>query len=462
MAVFLGVGYVWLELPSEPMIICAAITAGLIAWAHGYTWDDMVGSISQKMRKTWPALLILLCVGVLIGAWMSSGTIPFLIYWGLKLISPQFLALTALIVTSIVALCTGTSWGSAGTIGVVLMGVALAMDANLAMVAGAVVSGAYFGDKMSPLSDTTNVAAMATRVPLYEHIANLLWTTGPAYVLSIVIFAGAGLTGQASGGASVDQAAAMTSTLASAFSLNPIVLLPVVIVLAGSALRKPTVPVLLLASGVGVFIAVFLQGVSAHSAFTALVSGFDVDMVTRDGFTAEAISDDVGTLLNRGGIDSMMGTLAICFCAIAFAGVMDVTDSLGVVLHAVLDRVKSVFGLVASTAATCLVFIGVTCNGQISVIMPGEALRPAYLERGVHPKVLGRTAEDAATVFEPILPWTAAGAYMAGTLGVATFEYLPWAVLNWSGVMVALLLAATGVGITKISPQQAEKMAASQ
>lgn len=179
MAVFLGVGYIGFELNTEPMIVAAAAVAAVTARLLGWTWEEMVESIAEKMKQTWPAILILICVGLLIGSWMAGGTIPMMIYWGLKLISPQFIGLTALIVTAIVALATGTSWGAVGTIGVAFMGVAIGMDANLPMVAGAVVAGAYFGDKMSPLSDTTNLASMITQVNLYEHIANLLWTTLP-------------------------------------------------------------------------------------------------------------------------------------------------------------------------------------------------------------------------------------------------------------------------------------------
>ena len=186
--VLLGGGYIAASLPVEPLLIASAVVAGIVAMTLGYTWDEIIGAIAEKIAKTMPAILILIVVGALIGTWMAGGTIPMLIYYGLKIINPQFLALIALVVTAIVSLCTGTSWGSAGTIGVAFMGVAVGMDANLPMVAGAIVAGAYFGDKLSPLSDTTNIASLATGVNLFTHIRHLMWTTIPAFLTSAVVY----------------------------------------------------------------------------------------------------------------------------------------------------------------------------------------------------------------------------------------------------------------------------------
>lgn len=453
MMIFLGVGYIAFGLNAEPMIILSAAVAAVIAKLLGWSWNDMVESIATKMKKTWPAILILICVGLLIGAWMAGGTIPMMIYWGLRIISPQFIGLTALLVTSIVALATGTSWGAAGTIGVAFMGVAIGMDANLAAVAGAVVAGAYFGDKMSPLSDTTNLASMITRVNLYEHIANLLWTTLPAYIISALVFLFVGLNNEGSSEISSASIDGMLTSLSSGFDFNLLVVLPVIVVFAGSLLRRPTIPVMLSAAALAMINAVVFQGISLQNTVDAIVNGFNLEMIERAGFDAASGGEDLATLLNRGGMNSMMGTLLIAFCAIAFAGIIDLTGSLQVMVEKLLAGVKNIFGLVGATIVTCLTTIGVTCNGQISIILPGEIFRPEYIKRGVHPKVLGRTIEDAASVIEPILPWTAAGAYMAGTLGVATLDYLPWAVQNWAGVLVAIVLAATGMGITRLTAE---------
>ncbi|WP_175956573.1 Na+/H+ antiporter NhaC [Schaalia sp. Marseille-Q2122] len=454
----LGFGYILAELPVEPLLVASAIVAGIVAWRLGYTWDEIIGSVAQKIAKTMPAILILITVGALIGSWMAGGTIPMLIYYGLKIINPAYLALIALVVTSIVSLCTGTSWGSAGTIGVAFMGVAVGMNANLAMVAGAVVAGAYFGDKLSPLSDTTNIAAVATGVNLFDHIRHMLWTTLPAFLTSAVVYLIFGLN--STGGTVPEKVNTILATLDAAFTWNILLLLlPVVIVLGGAMMRKPTIPVMLISIAVAMFNAMVVQGISFKDTVVSTVNGFNVEMVTASGFNADTVIEDVTRLLNRGGMNSMMSVLLICFCAITFAGVISVSGSLDVLISRLLAGVKSTFALIGATIITGLATIGITSNGQVSILIPGEMLRSAYIQRGLHPKNLSRTIEDSVTVIEPILPWTSAGAYMAGTLGVATLSYLPWAVSNWIAIGFALIWAATGIGIARLAPQEQEVFA---
>ncbi|MDY3665456.1 Na+/H+ antiporter NhaC [Schaalia hyovaginalis] len=444
----LGGGYILAELPVEPLLIASAVVAGLLAWRLGYSWDEIMGSVADKIAKTMPAILILISVGMLIGTWMAGGTIPMLIYYGLKIIAPQYIALVALVVTAIVSLCTGTSWGSAGTVGVAFMGVAVGMDANLAMVAGAVVSGAYFGDKLSPLSDTTNIASMATGVNLFTHIRHLLWTTLPSFLVAALVYLLFGIG--AHGGEVPEKVGTILATLDSAFSWNPLLLLPVLIVLGGSMWKKPTIPVILVSSAVAMFNAIVFQGVSFKDTVVCAVNGFNVEMIGKSGFDPSAVIEDVTRLLNRGGMNSMMSVLLICFCAITFAGVVSVSGSLDVLISTLLKPVKGAFGLIAATIITGLATIGITSNGQVSLLIPGEMLREEYVKRGLDPKNLSRTIEDSATLWEPILPWTSAGAYMAGTLGVATLSYMPWAVCNWIAIGFALLWGATGIGIARL------------
>lgn len=444
----LGGGYILAELPVEPLLIASAVVAGLLAWRLGYSWDEIMGSVADKIAKTMPAILILISVGMLIGTWMAGGTIPMLIYYGLKIIAPQYIALVALVVTAIVSLCTGTSWGSAGTVGVAFMGVAVGMDANLAMVAGAVVSGAYFGDKLSPLSDTTNIASMATGVNLFTHIRHLLWTTLPSFLVAALVYLLFGIG--AHGGEVPEKVGTILATLDSAFSWNPLLLLPVLIVLGGSMWKKPTIPVILVSSAVAMFNAIVFQGVSFKDTVVCAVNGFNVEMIGKNGFDPSAVIEDVTRLLNRGGMNSMMSVLLICFCAITFAGVVSVSGSLDVLISTLLKPVKGAFGLIAATIVTGLATIGITSNGQVSLLIPGEMLREEYVKRGLDPKNLSRTIEDSATLWEPILPWTSAGAYMAGTLGVATLSYMPWAVCNWIAIGFALLWGATGIGIARL------------
>ena len=457
LALFIGGGYIAYDLPVEPMIILAACVAAIVAVYLGHSWDAMMESVSSKMAKAWPALLILLMVGFLIGSWMVGGTIPMMIYYGLKIINPQFIALIALVVTAIVSLCTGTSWGSAGTIGVAFMGVAIGMEANLAMVAGAVVAGAYFGDKMSPLSDTTNIASMITGVNIFTHIKNMIWTTGPAFLLAATVYLIFGL-GNSNSGEVPEKVAVITGQLEAGFDFNLLLLVPVLVVIIGAAMRFPTIPVMFVAAIMAIVNAMVFQGATMQNSIQSILNGFKLDMISKPDWAGIEPLADMNRLLERGGMNSMLGTLLICFCAILFAGIMGVSGSLETITERVLRNVKSRFGLIASSIGIALGTTAVTSNGQISLIMPGEVLRPAYIKRGLHPKVLSRTLEDSVSVTECLMPWTAAGAYMAGTLGVATLSYLPWAVLNWSGMIFALILAATGIGITKLSKKEQREL----
>ncbi|MCM3042651.1 Na+/H+ antiporter NhaC [Paenibacillus motobuensis] len=458
MILLLSLGYILFELPPEPLIIASTVVAGIIAIKLGYSYDDIMGSIAQKIAKTMPAILILITVGFMIGAWMVGGTIPMMIYYGLKIINPQFLLITAFVVTSVVSLCTGTSWGSAGTIGVAFMGVGAGLDANLAAVAGAVVAGAYFGDKLSPLSDTTNLAALSTGVNLYEHIGHLLYTTIPSFIVAATVYVITGLNTHGAGVAIPEKVVTIMDTLSTVFHWNLLLLLPILIVLYGSIRKKPTIPVMLISSLVAMANGLIFQGFSLHDVISAVINGFDIAMVKVQGFDAAAVIPDVPRLLNRGGMNSMMGTLLICFCAITFAGTISLTKSLELIVNKILKHVRSTGSLILASIATGITMIGVTSNGQVSILMPGEMLREAYIRRGLHPKNLGRTIEDSASIIEPILPWTAAGAYMAGTLGVATLSYLPWAMLCWTGIIFAVIWGFTGFGIAKLTPEQQREM----
>ena len=448
MLIILGVGIGFLGLPAEPLIVVAAVVSGIQAGILGYSYDEIMKEIATKIAKVWGALLILVIVGFMIGSWMLGGTIPMLIYFGLKLISPKYLALTAFLLTAIVSVLTGTSWGSAGTIGVAFMGVAIGMDANLALVAGAVVSGAYFGDKLSPLSDTTNLSSAVCGVDLYEHVYNQLWTTGSSAILASIFYFIMGQVGAKNNIVVPETINILTVTLDNMFKWNILLLIPLAIVLIGSITKKPTIPVMLLASLIALINAAVFQRADLKSIVEVTLNGFNVGMV---GMSEENVAPELIRLLHRGGMMSMMNTLLIAVCAISFAGTMTVTGSLDVVISKMLEKINSTFKLVASTIATCLIITGVTSNGQVSILMPGEAFKEAYLKMGLHPKVLSRTLEDSVTCTECLIPWTAAGAYMASTLGVATLNYLPYAILNYSGMIFALVWAFTGIGITKIN-----------
>lgn len=450
MILLLGVGYGVMGLRPEILMLVSAAIAGVIAMSLGYTWDDIMDSIVGKLSKTMPAILILIIVGALIGSWMIGGTIPMMVYYGLKIINPRFIIITSFIVTAFVSICTGTSWGSAGTIGVALMGVASGMGVPLPIAAGAIVSGAYFGDKMSPLSDTTNLAPIAAGSKLYEHIGHMIYTTGPAFIIAAIVYIIAGFNLPVSTAATPEKVTTILSTLDLMFNWNLLLLLPPAIVLYGSIRKKPTIPVMLISSVVALANSVIFQNFSLQQAFEATISGFNISMLSIPGFDAANVIPDIPRLLNRGGMNSMLGTVLIAFCAYGFAGAISVSGSLDIVLERLLRSVKSTGSLIVATIVSCLTAVCVTSNGQLSILIPGEMFRKTYIKRGLHPKNLSRTLEDSATVTEPLVPWTAAGVYMATTLGVPTLEYLPWAVLCYLGLVFAIIWGYTGLFIAKL------------
>lgn len=345
MILLLGIGYAVLGLSAEVLMLVSAAVAAVIAVYLGYTWDDIMDSIVGKLSKTMPAIFILIIVGFLIGTWMIGGTIPMMVYYGLKIINPSFLVVTAFLVTAIVSICTGTSWGSAGTIGVALMGIASGLGAPLPIVAGAVVSGAYFGDKMSPLSDTTNLAPIAAGSKLYDHISHMLWTTGPGFIICCIVYTVVGMNMGLSTGDTPEKVAIILNTLEQVFSFNPLIILPVIIVLWGSLTKKPTIPVMLISSAVAIFNGIVFQGFAAADCFSAAINGFSLDMIHIEGFDTTNLISDIPTLLERGGMLSMLNTVLIAFCAYGFAGTLAVTGSLDIVLDRIMKSVKSTFGL---------------------------------------------------------------------------------------------------------------------
>lgn len=453
LVLFIGKGV--LGFSTEPLLIIVACVAAFVAWRVGCTWDDMLDEISQKIAKGMPAILILITVGAMVGTWMASGTIPMMIYYGVQIVSPKWLLVTAFLITCLVSIATGTSWGSVATMGVALMGIASALGVNPAATAGAVIAGSYFGDKISPLSDTTNLAPLAAGSNLYEHIGHMFWTTVPATIVSLVVYAIVGLNANTAAGATSEAVTNMMAQLDQMYDWNILILLPVILVLAGSLLKLPTIPVMILSTVVAGVEGIFMQGISLGNVLTSTVSGFNVTMITRPGFDAANAAFEVTKLLNRGGMNGIMSTTLLVFCAFCFAGIMSRAGCLEVVLKAILSVAKTTGSLILATVISCITMALTTGNSYLSILIPGEMFRDAYKERGLHPKNLSRTLEDAGTVFVPLVPWSAAGAYMTATLGIETLDYLPWAILCYIGFIFAIIYGYTGIGIAKLPKEEA-------
>lgn len=418
-------------------ILFAATIAGLVARKAGAGWQEIQQETGRQIADALPAILILLTIGALIGSWMFSGTIPMMVVLGIDLIDPRFMVLTAFVATAVMSLISGTSWGSAGTIGVALMGAAQAMGQPLAPVAGAVVSGAYFGDKLSPLSDMTNIAAIGAGADLYDHIRCMLWTSLPAAVIAIVTFAGLGLAGVSSGTLASSDAALIKSELVGAFDLGPLAALPLLVALVGIALRKPPALVILASSVLALIVGIFGQGFSFVGAVASFVDGFSAAA----NLTGAEFTPSVENLLNRGGLMSMSGTLLFIIAAFLLAAGMKVSGAIDRLLNALLGLVQSVVSLVAATMAAGAIMVAMTSHGGVTALIVGGLFRRPFAERNLEPQYLSRTIEDSVTVTEPLMPWTVSGVFMASTLGVPTLALAPWAVFCWLGPVTSLAAA---------------------
>ena len=443
--VCLGGGYAILKLPTQVCLLGAAVIAGFVALWIGIGWDDMLEGMVEKVTASFGSILVMICVGAMIASWIFSGTIPMLIYYGIKLIDPRFLFVTGFLVCAIISTFTGTSFGSAGTAGVAVMGVAIGTGAPLPIAAGAVISGAVFGDKLSPFSDTTMLAPVAAGCDLYDHIKHMIYTTGSATILSLVVYFIAGFTLPKESMASPELVQQMLSTLDTMFHFNPILLLPPVIVLAGAFFRKPTVPCMLLASVLGILLGMIFQGFSFATGMTAFYSGFNVSMTNFQG----DVIPQINTLLNRGGLMGMMSTILLIFCAFAFGGIYSKSGCVSVILEKLMNGIRSVGSLITSTVAATIFMSLVTGSSYLAILVPGEMFSPAFDQFGLHRKNLSRTLEDAGTCVVPLVPWAVAGTYMANTLGVSTIQYLPWSVLCYSSFVFAIIFGFTGLTIKK-------------
>ncbi|CAD2079297.1 Na+/H+ antiporter NhaC [Phocicoccus pinnipedialis] len=445
-----SIGFAILKLPIHTLLIIASIYSYFIARRVGLDWDDIMEGITKKISAAMPALLILIAIGILIGTWTASGMIPAVIYFGLDIIKPELFLIIAFIATAIVSIITGSSWSSAGTIGVAFMGMATALDISLPIAAGAIISGAYFGDKLSPLSDTTNLAPLITGVNIFEHIKHMLYTTIPASVIALVVFFIAGLQYDVSETTAVfDATKDIKESLNNMYNWSWWLLIPGIIILYGSIRKKPVLPVIILSCVIASFIAVFTQGISYQDIFAVTLNGFSVDMLNlKDSLN---ISEDVSKLLERGGMNSMTNVVLVSLCALTFAGIISAANCLEVIVNTFLKLVRRVGDLILITVISTMTTALVTANTYLPIIIPGELYKDTYLKYNLHPKNLSRTLEDSGTVIIPLVPWSTSGIFMAETLGVPTLQYLPWAVLCYTGFIIAIVLGYSGIGITKLS-----------
>ncbi len=424
-------------------LLAAAVLAAAVGAAHGFSWQEMMDGITDAIQPALPALLIIMSIGILIAAWMAGGIIPTMVYYGLQIISPRFFLVTALLLCSLVSLAIGSSLSTIGTVGVALFGIGEALGIPSAITVGAVVSGAYFGDKMSPLSDTTNLAPSVSDTNVFDHIRHMMMTTTPTYLICILIYGVLGFVfaNGAGGGGDVQ---ATLGALSEEFAIHPVLLLPPLLVIVMVIFRIPALPGLLGAALLGMLAALTLQG----TGFEALLGGM------MNGFSAETGVAQVDTLLNRGGIMSMMRTVALMIIALSFAGIFERTGMAGSILEKVVARVKSDKGLVIATILTAWGVLLGTGQQYVAIIMTGRLFRPLYRERGLKPQNLSRALEDAGTVFGGIVPYSTGAGFTENALGVSAWQYGPFTFFGWLNPLVAIAIAAMGKSMPKVEGKE--------
>jgi len=431
-------------------LILAACVAALAGRRAGVTWSDAQAGMVDGIGVGLPPILILLAVGMLIGTWILCGTVPAMIYYGVQLLDPGLFYAASAAICAVVALSIGSSWTVAGTLGIGLMGVAGSFELSAAVTAGAIISGAYFGDKLSPLSDTTNLAAAATGVDLFEHIRYMLWTTVPGFAIAILVF---GFMGSADAAAPA-QIGALQEALAARFAIGPHLLLPLLLMLGLVYKRFPAYPAILVSALAGALFALLFQadavvalagGVQEGSRATALARGVWISMF--DGYMANSGNAVLDALLSKGGMSSMLNTVWLILAALGFGGVLERTGILAYLLGLVLRGVNGTGSLVGATVATCLGTNLLAADQYIAVALPGRMFRSEYERRGLSRLNLSRTLEDSATLTSVFVPWNTCGAYMSATLGVATLSYAPYAFFNMLCPVIAVIYAYTNFAI---------------
>ncbi len=442
--VLISAGLFVFALSLHVVMLLAIIWVAAHAHSVGYSFPDIRRMMNEGIFSALPAVYIFILIGMVIASFMQSGTVASLIYYGLELLSPALFLVAGLLLCSFMSLATGTAWGTAGTIGVVLMGIGAAMQIPLPLVAGMVVAGATFGDKLSPVSDTTNLAAMSAGTDLYRHIRSMLYTTGPTYLLVLVIL---GFIGQEYADTSVpDQdILAVQTALSGAFDLNPLLTLSPLLVLLGMGVLRFSPEVTMIASiFCAVVVAIAVQDVRFVTAMNALWSN-------SPGTTGD---DNLDTMLGRGGMLSMAWTLLLSLMALAMGGILSASGFLRVLLQRSIARLKNVTALVAATIASGIAGNCAMGEAYISIILNCQLFRQSYDRHKIDKAVLSRSVEEGATLSTGLIPWTTAGAFYAVTLGVPTLEYAPYAFLNYLNPFVSVAMASVGWGLFRIGSRK--------
>ncbi len=444
MVIVVVTGFVFFDIPIQVLLIIASAYATWIAKRVGLTWQDLEKGIAERLNTAMPAILIILAVGIIVGSWMFSGTVPALIYYGLDLLNPSYFLISAFFISAVTSVATGTAWGSASTAGIALISIGNQLGIPPGMAAGAIIAGAVFGDKMSPLSDTTNLAALVTKVNIFKHIHSMMWTTIPASIIGLLVWFITGF--QFKGHSNDKQIQTFLSELAQIYQINIWVWVPLIVIIVCLLFKMATVPAMLISSFSAIIVGTFNHHFKMTDGFKATFSGFNDSMIHQSH-----ISSSVKSLLEQGGMMSMTQILVTIFCGYAFAGIVEKAGCLEVLLTTISKGIHSVGSLICITVICCIALVFAAGVASIVIIMVGVLMKDLFEKYQVSRSVLSRTLEDSSTMVLPLIPWGTSGIYYTNQLHVSVEEFFIWTVPCYLCAIIAIIYGFTGIGIKKSS-----------
>lgn len=437
------------EYSNQYILLIGGVIAAIVGFFNKISVSIMLTEIWENLKSVFIPIMILFLVGALAGTWLISGVIPAMVYYGLQVLSPDIFLPASVIIAAIISIATGSSWTTSATVGIALVGIGTALGINPGMIAGAVISGAYFGDKMSPLSDTTNLAPAMAGTDLFTHIRYMALTTVPTIIITLIVFGIISATVEVTGDADIS---GLLDTIDATFNTTPWLFVVPAIVIA--LILFKTKPLIALAAGVisAVVVAVLLQ-----ADVLAQIGDSKLSVIAQAIFTETSIvteNEKLNDLFSSGGLQGMLWTILLIICAMVFGGVMDGIGALARITNALLKMATSIFGLFASTVLSCLGLNVVASDQYLAIVIPGKMFKKAYADRGLAPENLSRTLEDSGTVTSVLIPWNTCGAYQSGVLGVGVGEYFFYAIFNWLSPFMTLLFAAFRIKIKMLRQQK--------
>ena len=434
-------------------LLLAAGLAAILGIKNGIKWPTILNGVSKSISTTTPAILILLLIGALAGTWLISGVVPSMIYYGLTLLNPQYFLIASCLICAVVSLASGSSWSTIATVGIALLGIGNALEISEGLVAGAIISGAYFGDKMSPLSDTTNLAPAMAGTQLFTHIRYMMYTTFPSFLITIVLFFIIGLN--FSNHQNTENVSNLLNAIDSLFYISPWLFLVPISVLLLIIKKVPALPSLLIGTLLGGLFAIIFQpnlindisGIYDNNFKSSYIAVFNA---MGNEVNIESSNSIINDLLSTGGMFGMLNTIWLIICAMCFGGVMETTGALHKISSSIIEYANSTSSIIASTAGTCLFFNLTASDQYLSIVVPGRMYADTYKEKDLAPENLSRTLEDAGTVTSVLVPWNTCGATQSAILGVATMSYLPYCFFNLLSPLMTILFAIFKIKIRKI------------